>query len=219
MIEPNNQRVKQMQIDGHWIRQHREQRAWSQEHLAQVSGLGLRTIQRIESTGIGSAESALALASVFGTTVKDFASPPKPKRRLSDMRKLAAVGVLVAGGFTAMLVARGVIAEQVELAIGFSEDGAKLEERSVVVEDGQDLALALNQSVRAVVIPEKVEIAGQDKLVLSFRIYEETAEGASSLIGSPELLLEEDFNWVLDIDNAPSGKVYRIVVQAEQTAG
>jgi len=219
MIGINNQLATIMQIDGNWIRQQREQRAWSQEHLAQVSGLGLRTIQRIESTGSGSAESALALASVFGTSVKNFASPPKPKRKIGEFRRLAAAGVLVAGGFTAFLIARGAIAEQVELAIGFSEDGAKLEERSVVVEDGHDLALNLNQSVRAVVTPEKVEIAGQDKLVVSFRIYEETIGGDSSLIGSPELLLEEDVNWVLEIDNAPSGKVYRIVVQIQQIVG
>ena len=52
------------------IRQEREKRAWSQEHLAHATGLGLRTIQRIESSGVASAESALALASVFDLPVE-----------------------------------------------------------------------------------------------------------------------------------------------------
>jgi len=47
------------------IRKHRADRLWSQEHLAKVSGLGLRTIQRLESRGSGSKETMKALASVF----------------------------------------------------------------------------------------------------------------------------------------------------------
>jgi transcriptional regulator with XRE-family HTH domain len=47
------------------IRKHRTDRLWSQEHLAKISGLGLRTIQRLESRGSGSQESIKALASVF----------------------------------------------------------------------------------------------------------------------------------------------------------
>lgn len=47
------------------IRKYRTERLWSQEHLAEVSGLGLRTIQRLESRGSGSNESLKALASVF----------------------------------------------------------------------------------------------------------------------------------------------------------
>jgi transcriptional regulator with XRE-family HTH domain len=61
-----------MRIDSKKIRAERERRAWSQEHLATVSGLGLRTIQRIEKTGAASFESARALASVFEVGVADL---------------------------------------------------------------------------------------------------------------------------------------------------
>jgi transcriptional regulator with XRE-family HTH domain len=47
------------------IRKYRTERLWSQEHLATVSGLGLRTIQRLESRGSGSMETIKALAAVF----------------------------------------------------------------------------------------------------------------------------------------------------------
>ncbi len=58
-----------MKLDPSLVRQEREKRAWSQEHLAEVTGLALRTIQRIESTGSASYESAGALAAVFGLPV------------------------------------------------------------------------------------------------------------------------------------------------------
>jgi transcriptional regulator with XRE-family HTH domain len=36
------------------IRSERKARVWSQEHLAHVSGIGVRTVQRIESSGVAS---------------------------------------------------------------------------------------------------------------------------------------------------------------------
>ena len=58
-----------MKLNAAVIRQQREKRAWSQEHLAGVTGLALRTIQRIESTGAASYESAGAIAAVFDLPV------------------------------------------------------------------------------------------------------------------------------------------------------
>ncbi|MCG7649738.1 helix-turn-helix transcriptional regulator [Alteromonas sp. MmMcT2-5] len=39
-----------MKVDSQKLIQLRNARAWSQQHLADVSGLSLRTIQRIEKT-------------------------------------------------------------------------------------------------------------------------------------------------------------------------
>jgi DNA-binding XRE family transcriptional regulator len=47
----------------------REARAWSQSHLAEVTGLSLRTIQRIEKSGSASLESVKSLASVFEVSI------------------------------------------------------------------------------------------------------------------------------------------------------
>lgn len=54
-----------MQIQAELIRRLRTQRHWSQEQLAEASGLNLRTIQRLEAGGRASLESARALAAVF----------------------------------------------------------------------------------------------------------------------------------------------------------
>ena len=61
-----------MQIDTKLLKQERTRRAWSQEHLAQVAGLGLRTVQRIESSGKASNESIASIATVLAMNVADF---------------------------------------------------------------------------------------------------------------------------------------------------
>ena len=67
-----------MQIDPSRLKQLREQRAWSQEHLATVSGLSVRTIQRLETSGAASHESRLALAAAFGLDPADLAPGNTP---------------------------------------------------------------------------------------------------------------------------------------------
>lgn len=54
-------------IDKDAIKTLRKERSWSQDHLASVSGLSLRTVQRIENEGTCSLESKKALAAAFET--------------------------------------------------------------------------------------------------------------------------------------------------------
>lgn len=61
-----------MRVDADRIRLERTSRAWSQEHLASVTDLGLRTIQRIETGGAASNESISAIASAFEMPVSDL---------------------------------------------------------------------------------------------------------------------------------------------------
>jgi transcriptional regulator with XRE-family HTH domain len=70
------------------IRALREERAWSQEHLAALTGLSVRTIQRFETQGKASHESRLALASAFGVP---------PARLLAERDAGVAEGVDAAG--------------------------------------------------------------------------------------------------------------------------
>jgi transcriptional regulator with XRE-family HTH domain len=61
-----------MRIDGTRVRALRERKAWSQEHLAQVSGLSVRTIQRVEAEGTALPETRLALATALGTSAAEL---------------------------------------------------------------------------------------------------------------------------------------------------
>ena len=54
------------------IRAEREKRAWSQEHLASVAGLGVRTVQRLEGKNSASLESIKAIASAFELSIDEL---------------------------------------------------------------------------------------------------------------------------------------------------
>ena len=61
-----------VQVDREVIRSEREKRAWSQEHLAAAAGIGARTLQRIEATGIASYESVRALSAALEIPVGEL---------------------------------------------------------------------------------------------------------------------------------------------------
>lgn len=54
------------------VRKLRLQRGWSQDHLAQLSGLNIRTIQRIERGQSAGLESLKSLAAVFEVSYSDL---------------------------------------------------------------------------------------------------------------------------------------------------
>lgn len=65
-----------MRIDGGLIRAERQRRAWSQEHLADVCGIGRRTVQRIERDGTASYETVRALAAALDLTLASLIEAP-----------------------------------------------------------------------------------------------------------------------------------------------
>lgn len=68
-----------MQINSSRLRELRAARQWSQEQLARLSGLNLRTIQRLESGARISTESLRALAAVFEVPAETLlAGDPAP---------------------------------------------------------------------------------------------------------------------------------------------
>ena len=50
----------------------RQHNGWSQERLAEISGLSLRTIQRIENNGNASLESKLAIATALNVSPSEL---------------------------------------------------------------------------------------------------------------------------------------------------
>ena len=116
----------QMKINGEAVRALREQKSWSQEHLASASGLSVRTVQRVEIEGIASAETRLALAAALDVPVADLMpvpsvpSSPVVERQPSDFvvdsrsrpegatlrvnRTLLAVGVGIVLAFACLML-------------------------------------------------------------------------------------------------------------------
>jgi len=61
-----------MKLDQAKLKALREAKAWSQSHLAEASGISLRTIQRIEKSGAASPESVQSLCATFSIQVDDL---------------------------------------------------------------------------------------------------------------------------------------------------
>lgn len=64
------------------IRKLRLQRGWSQEQLSQLSGLSIRTIQRIEQGQKAGLESLKSLAAVFEIQVSDLQMEPPMNKEI-----------------------------------------------------------------------------------------------------------------------------------------
>lgn len=90
----------------------RRERAWSQQYLAEVSGLSIKTIQRIEKRQTGSYESIKAIASAFDvlphtlqvTAVSQNQAVSVQKRlmAMASQAKQLALGLIVGVGVTFM---------------------------------------------------------------------------------------------------------------------
>jgi transcriptional regulator with XRE-family HTH domain len=107
----------EMKIDSQKVKQLREARGWSQEHLAEVAELSARTVQRIESDGNASPESRMALAAALGVDatalgLPETAAVPAPAcaddrhRQRHDWRFHLLVYVVVCGGLVLLDLSR-----------------------------------------------------------------------------------------------------------------
>jgi transcriptional regulator with XRE-family HTH domain len=61
-----------MQLSVDKLKQQRDLRAWTQSHLAEVSGISLRTIQRIEKSGVASQESTQSICAAYEIKTEDL---------------------------------------------------------------------------------------------------------------------------------------------------
>lgn len=78
-----------MKIDTDKIKRWREERFWSQEHLAELSGIALRTVQRIESGRTASRESITALAAAYNVDAAALTYSPADKEAVEAQEKLS----------------------------------------------------------------------------------------------------------------------------------
>jgi len=73
----------------------RKNSGWSQERLAEISGLSLRTIQRIETSGNASLESQLAIATAFNISPSELLDNEKVEIGNGGINWGGIIGVLV----------------------------------------------------------------------------------------------------------------------------
>lgn len=90
-----------MEVRSDIIRQHRQTKGWTQQHLADAAGLSLRTVQRAEREGTTAKESAMAICATLAIDLAELSVIPKaspeelhPVRIYNPIITLAA-GILI----------------------------------------------------------------------------------------------------------------------------
>ena len=79
-----------MRLKDNVIAQARTRQGWTKEHLASVAGVSTRTIQRVEASGIASADTAQALCAILDL---NFAEIELPKQEFLKQDSTTAISV------------------------------------------------------------------------------------------------------------------------------
>lgn len=198
----------EMKLDRILIKSERRKRAWSQEHLADASGLGLRTIQRIERNGVASYESIRALAAVFSLRIEDLAATPDKMQRRTNMGR-AAAGLVAAvlAATTVVIITNESWAVQVMLDVGISQNDEEMTEGHLLTAEGKEAEMHINDTVRVVIVPE---IQNDGKVFLSTRIYE-IVDGEALLLAEPKLITANNKEAEIRIEGV-SGNSFRVLI-------
>jgi transcriptional regulator with XRE-family HTH domain len=201
-----------MRIDASRIRAAREQRAWSQEHLAEVTGLSLRTVQRVEISGAASFETARALAAVFEVPVMMLrAEPLSPRPALLARLRYLIVAALLAAAVSLVFV-RSAHAGDVLLDVGVSLNDEKLGEHQLLAPAGKSAEIKLEGQVRLFINP----IVTQDgSILLSLRVEEPVGNGWKEF-AQPRLLVGNGIEAAVKVTSSKGGKFF-ITVRPKST--
>ncbi|QZO11709.1 helix-turn-helix transcriptional regulator [Pseudoalteromonas piscicida] len=174
----------EMQINKQLIKLKRVERAWSQSELAQVSGLSLRTIQRIEKSGAASLESIKALAAVYEVNVMEIQLKPESKGT-KFTRKAAAffagIAVMAASVFTLSASAKPVMVD-----LMLTSQGQTLADVQVLNEEGAFSEFVFSDKLK-IRLTSTVEQENQVKIVTE--IYSLSTEG-QVLVASPSVTVQ-----------------------------
>jgi transcriptional regulator with XRE-family HTH domain len=198
-----------MQIDSARIRAERERRAWSQEQLAEVTGVSLRTVQRVETSGSASFETARALAAVFEVEVALLRLQPgvaRLPRRIALRARYAGLAtalVLVFGALFMRTAHAGEIALEVELEL----NNEKLGQHQLVATEGKSAQFVFDGQMRLYVNPI---VTNDGSILLSMRV-EEPAGSRWVEVGDPRILVVNGNRGEVKV-TSDKGNVYRIAI-------
>ncbi len=204
-----------MKLKPNQIKLLREQKAWSQSHLAEVSGLSLRTIQRIEKEGSASQESVQALASVFETNASELLIANKVKKSplLFPASAIAAViAFVVAYAWSSSSVAENLV---LDFSASYRLLGSDTREENLLTIDGA-IHLKENETTRLklndlISYEISVSFLEDDKILILSHIFDEGV-GKGNLVGSPKIITLNHKEAIIEVGDEKLGKVYSIRV-------
>ena len=173
-----------MKINSKLLIKERKTRAWSQQHLAEVSNLNLRTIQRIESSGNSSPESTKAIAASFNLKPNDLLTQNRNHKPIIDkLKKLTALTALVT--LVLFYPLSLVTAKSIMLDVKVEKDGTEYIESSMLNEDGEESEIRVEKQLKLLLLSE---ITKEDQILISIKIYSYSESNGYKLIQKPKIL-------------------------------
>ena len=88
-----------------FVKEAREERAWSQSQLAVIAGVDLRTIQRLEKSGTASLETLMGVAAAFDIDVKELNQISTQEKSVSQASKTHLLNRIASGKNLADIIA------------------------------------------------------------------------------------------------------------------
>jgi len=196
----------QMKINSSMIIELRRQRAWSQQQLADIACISLRTIQRIESSKKASQESIKAIAAAFDITVNHLLEPDTSSKQ-SRKLKLAG-GILLAFSFAASLfIMTNVNAESLMIKLQVTSDD-KTTNVQLVHDSGQKGKVIIDDEFKLEITPT---IIHDNKVSIKTRIFETNESGDFELISSPTVITDNRTKATIRLDT-PKQAHYTIIL-------
>lgn len=201
-----------MQIDSARVRAERERRAWSQEHLAEVSNVSLRTVQRVEMTGSASYETARAIAASLELQPQDLqlSGAPRGRPNVARLRYAAVAASLLLVCSVAFM--RTAHAEDVQIAVSLSRNAENLGDHQLVVAEGKSAEIRLEGRMRLFVNPK---VTQEGRILLSMRV-EEPSGTRWVEVGEPRLLVESGNKAEVSV-TSPKGIAYKISIRPQRS--
>ncbi len=197
----------------------RKKRAWTQEHLAEVSDLGIRTIQRIEKSGSASPESVRALASCFDLSAPDLVvdslsnqSQPNGLFRFGYAPVALALALLVLIFFYAN---RPAVANDIKLsfnAVVTAQDDQYEHVGEMTIENGEESQFQMDGVFKVLVSPSDL---GNNQVLIALKIFTMT-DGDYALVSEPSLITSDGNEAVFSLGlNDENGSQIRVAVTPE----
>jgi len=203
-----------MHINRQWIRTERERRAWSQEQLAVAAGIGVRTLQRVESTGVASNETAMALAAVLGCELDTLRVQSHLALRIrwtDAWRAVAAsaAALLLAGAL--FLSTRAADAAEMQLEVALTATREHARHFTLRVPEGMPAEARLERELRVVLTPKPLK---EGTIQLAAEIYRFDGEKFVWFAG-PSVIAREGEDATINLTGG-DGKVYLITVRTRR---
>lgn len=200
----------ELHVDLIKVRTERRRRGWSQEHLAFLSGLGTRTVQRIESTGVASAESAKALAATLELPLDQLTELPVPElaQSVHNRKRWWAIGSLaMAGAAAATLLASRAQATDVEMQVALEGTRAGRSTLNTETSDGKPTEIRFDRELKIILVPKLLD---NDQILLSVELY--SYDGSDfKLVSQPTLLMKNRVETALAV-GLGNGETFRMTV-------